>query len=124
MHTCASFLKDAEMHWHWQIKMRRIVNKKFKRPWVFLGVAETIVCQLLCCGYQKLQQKLSTIAATFKIAACPLWATVDQASNPASVLHNANSTACIAASLRIAPLDLDCRGKGREADVRCRTNKG
>ena len=20
MHTCASFLKDAKMHWHWQIK--------------------------------------------------------------------------------------------------------
>ena len=32
MHTCASFLKDAKMPWHWQIKMRRIVNKKFKRP--------------------------------------------------------------------------------------------
>ena len=30
MHTCASFLKDAKMPW--QIKMRRIVNKKFKRP--------------------------------------------------------------------------------------------
>ena len=32
MHTCASFLKDAKMPWHWQIKMRQIVNKKFKRP--------------------------------------------------------------------------------------------
>ena len=32
MHTCASFFKDAKMHWHWQIKMSQIVNKKFKRP--------------------------------------------------------------------------------------------
>ena len=27
-HLCKFF----KMHWHWQIKMRRIVNKKFKRP--------------------------------------------------------------------------------------------
>ena len=32
MHTCASFLKDAKMHWHWQIKMRQIVDKKLQRP--------------------------------------------------------------------------------------------
>ena len=23
-HTCASFLKDAKMHWHWQIKMSKL----------------------------------------------------------------------------------------------------
>ena len=30
-HLC-KFFKRCQVHWHWQIKMRRIVNKKLKRP--------------------------------------------------------------------------------------------
>ena len=29
-HTCASFLKDAKMHWHWQIKMSKLSTRNSK----------------------------------------------------------------------------------------------